>query len=60
MSTNTQQGQITLNDLKPLTTAYNTAVQQNQVRFEYNGMQFMTSYAKYLIEHLNNINHLKK
>lgn len=46
---------ITLDDLNPLTEAYSKAVEKEKKEFKYKGTLLLTGYAKYLIEHLNNI-----
>lgn len=48
---------ITIEDYKPLGNAYAQAVENDQEQFEYKGGKFLTSYARYLLEHLGNLLH---
>ena len=45
---------ITHKDLKPLKTAYQKAVKEKKDFFLYKGQEVVTTYAKYLIEMLEN------
>ena len=40
--------------------AYNKALEDKKTDFFYGGHQFLTSYAKYLLEHLNKKNDSKR
>lgn len=46
---------IELEDLEPLKIEYNKAKEQNQDIFIYKKQEFVTDYAKYLIEYMENI-----
>ena len=39
--------------LKELKTLYNKAVKESKESFTYNGDEYLTSYAKYMIEYLD-------
>jgi hypothetical protein len=40
-------------EYKQFKKAYNKALEDNKTDFFYGGHQFLTSYAKYLLEHLD-------
>jgi ribosomal protein S4E len=50
------QAQTTNFEIKSLEKAYNKAVKEDKVAFDYKGVELVTDYAKYLIEHLKNQN----
>ncbi len=41
--------------LKELKNLYNKAIKENKESFTYNGDEYLTSYAKYLIEYLETV-----
>lgn len=53
------QGHVTLEDLPALKREYRVAVEEGEQEFEFKGMRVLTSYAKYLIEHLENVKKTK-
>lgn len=52
------QGTITLAELPALKAEYERAVKDGSELFKFKGMDLNTKYAKYLIEHMENV--LKK
>lgn len=45
---------FTYNKYERFEKAYKQAIEDNKTDFFFEGHQFLTSYAKYLLEHLNN------
>ena len=54
------QATITIEDLVPLKKAYNKAVKEGKDYFVYKGTELVASYAKYLLEYLQNLKNAKK
>jgi hypothetical protein len=46
---------ISLNELDKLKEAYSKAVENEDLLFTFDGEQILTTFAKYLIEHLENV-----
>ena len=50
---------ITKENYKAIKQLYSTAVANGAKQFSYNGQEVVTAYAKYLLEHMENVLQIK-